>query len=119
VRGGVTLSGQVAYSSVDPGRSACHACDQHALEVSSDPRALATARALAELRARSENPTIGLFAALAGSLVAAEVLRYVTDFAPPAAAGQHWTLDQRTGAVSTRPWPRWPDCPTCALAPAR
>jgi molybdopterin-synthase adenylyltransferase len=108
---------QLIYYSVHPGHSSCRQCDQRA--VRDEPDASATAIARRRLReVRATNGLIGPLAMQVGSLLAYEVLRYITGFEPPRAAGAYVKLDLRTGLV-----PKWepftadPDCPICALAP--
>jgi molybdopterin/thiamine biosynthesis adenylyltransferase len=116
IRGGMSGS-RLLYFSVDPGRSACMACRDR---VRTTERAQSgTAGAAARLNARVErvNPAIGPVAALVGSLVAMEALRYLTGFQPPYAAGRTVLIDVRDGcAQSLEPWPRDPDCALCTYA---
>lgn len=118
VRGGM-LPTRVVYWSVDPGRSACYSCALRADATASRGAGTASAaRGLAQ-RLPTVNRGIGPVASLAGSLVALEALRYLTGFAPPAAAGRFRMVDFRDGVSETEEsWPRDPDCAACAAVPA-
>lgn len=116
VVGGATRT-LLSYMSVDPGRSACLAC-----EFSQQPEAGTGAAAAEDLvhGMRTTNPLIGPVAMQVGSLIALEGLRYLTGFQEPLAAGARVRLDLREGLAGSRvPFPEVPDCPVCALAPAR
>jgi molybdopterin/thiamine biosynthesis adenylyltransferase len=114
VRGGM-LPTRVVYWSVDPGRSACYSCALRAdaaLATQGSSTASVARRLAPQLPA--VNRGIGPVASLVGSLVAMEALRYLTGFAPPAAAGRFRVVDFRGGVTETEhPWPRDPDCATC------
>ena len=63
------------------------------------------------------NRANGPSAALIGSLVAFEALRYLTGYEQPYAAGAEVTLSVSAGGEQRRePWPRNPDCALCAAA---
>jgi molybdopterin-synthase adenylyltransferase len=115
VRGGMYAQ-RLAYLSVDPGRSACLACDQQEL-AATGPELGVTPERLATGLDRV-NRGIGPVASMVGGLVAMEALRYLTRFAPPVAAGRQRFVDFATGDQETRVWTRWPGCPVCATAPA-
>jgi hypothetical protein len=66
------------------------------------------------------NRAVGPAAALVGSLVAFEALRYLTRYEPPYAAGATVHVDIANGCQQRRePWPVDPDCPLCRLARER
>jgi molybdopterin/thiamine biosynthesis adenylyltransferase len=116
VRGGM-LARNLVYWSVDPGRSACLACQKHEASAADETEA-ALADKLTGLR--RVNRGIGPIASMAGAMVAMEALRYLTGFAPPIAAGRRRFTDFVTGAEEVRTWERWPDCPVCqTVAPRR
>jgi molybdopterin/thiamine biosynthesis adenylyltransferase len=121
VRGGMTGS-QLIYFSVDPGRSGCYECRVHAygdgkgIASTVLPPAAVTAQRLSA-RIPRVNRANGPSAALIGSLVAFEALRYLTGYEPPYAAGAEVLLDVSAGGAQRRePWPRNPDCALCAAA---
>jgi molybdopterin/thiamine biosynthesis adenylyltransferase len=116
VRGGVT--GTAAnYFSVHPGRSACLACRLRADEKVLTGAGADGASARMAAEAARVNRAVGPMAALAGSLVALEVARYLTGFEPPAAAGTSVTVDVAGGPrVDRSPWPADPSCALCARA---
>jgi molybdopterin/thiamine biosynthesis adenylyltransferase len=105
VGGGVLWAQGILYS-VDPGRSACRRCfPQESASVVGGER---TNRATA--------PT----AALTASLITLEVLRYLTGFAAPVAAGSVWTADAASGRVSRAlSVARDPACPVCGAVAAQ
>jgi molybdopterin/thiamine biosynthesis adenylyltransferase len=117
VRGGM-FGSELIYFSVHPGHSPCWACRRSAAEAESREPAGVGMR-LADSRGRV-NAGIGPAAALVGSLVAFETLRYLTGFQPPVAAGAtvHVSL-AGDRAQRTEPWPADPDCRLCAAAPGR
>ncbi|HET8660598.1 MAG TPA: ThiF family adenylyltransferase [Micromonosporaceae bacterium] len=123
VRGGMTGS-QLLYFSVDPGRSACYECRVHAYGDGQAPATVelsATAATAQRLSARLPrvNRANGPSAALVGSLVAFEALRYLTGYEPPYAAGAEVLVDVADGCTQRRePWPRNPDCLLCTRAAA-
>ncbi|WP_415952499.1 HesA/MoeB/ThiF family protein [Streptomyces sp. KLOTTS4A1] len=116
VAGGATHT-MVTYVSVNPGVSPCMACEL------SDMPPEGTSSAAAEDLVHSmqtTNPLIGAVAMQIGSLITLESLRYLTGFQEPVAAGVRHRLDLREGLAATQvPFPDVPDCPVCALAPAR
>ncbi|MGH3662267.1 MAG: HesA/MoeB/ThiF family protein [Micromonosporaceae bacterium] len=122
VRGGMSGS-QLLYFSVDPGRSACHACRAAAYgddgaTASQLPRQAERARQLSSQLDRL-NRGIGPAAALVGSLVAFEALRYLTGFQPPYGAGADVIVEVADGCQQRKePWPADPDCQLCAAARA-
>lgn len=107
----------LSYISVNPGVSPCLACEFSQRPVEG------TAAAAAEdivYGMRTTNPLIGPLAMQVGSLIALESLRYLTGFQEPLAAGARIRIDLRDGLAGSRvPFPDVPDCPVCALAPAR
>ncbi|MCX0241881.1 HesA/MoeB/ThiF family protein [Streptomyces drozdowiczii] len=116
VVGGATRT-LLSYMSVDPGMSACLAC-----EFSQRPEEGTGAAAAEDLvhGMRTTNPLIGPVAMQIGSLIALEGLRYLTGFQQPLAAGARIRLDLREGMAGSRiPFNKDPDCPVCALAPVR
>jgi len=112
VRAGMWVTEGLVWS-VEPGRSACLSC----------PTPLDTneelAREEAGLRlfatAAGGNRGIGPVAGLLGSLVAFEVLRYLTRFEPPAYAGATLHIDFAAGCATRLdgPWTRDPACEVC------
>lgn len=91
------------YESVWPGHSGCLAClvlgERFALEPIN----------------RATGPSVSIV----GGLMALEAMRYLTGYAPPAAAARSWIVDFETGAVSEAVrWGRSPQCPVCADIPA-
>jgi molybdopterin/thiamine biosynthesis adenylyltransferase len=121
VRGGMAGS-RLIYYSVDPGRSACFACRVAAYGNGSDvlPAALSGTSAVAQrLSARLPrvNRAIGPAAALIGSLVAFEAVRYLTGYEPPFGAGADVMIDVTGGCQQRREeWPRDPACTVCSSA---
>ncbi len=114
VAGGMTRT-QLIYFSVDPGRSACLRCDESDIPDPAEHSSAAVAHRLTR-RLRLANGLTGPMAMQVGSLVAYEVMRYLTGIEPPRAAGCRVVLDVRDGLVPTWvPFPRDPDCPACAL----
>ncbi|GAB2571529.1 ThiF family adenylyltransferase [Streptomyces capparidis] len=108
---------QLNYVSVDPGNSACLACDD--VDRPDPATTGGIARALNEGTQRS-NPLIAPIAMQVGSLIAYEAMRYLTGFEPPRAAGTRVVLDLKTGLTPEwQPFTRNPDCPVCAQAPLR
>ncbi|MFY1616298.1 HesA/MoeB/ThiF family protein [Micromonospora sp. WMMD736] len=123
IRGGM-IGSQLIYFSVDPGRSACYECRVRAYGDGRGTQASVlepTAMTAQRLSARIPrlNRANGPSAALVGSLVAFEALRYLTGYEPPYAAGAEVLVDLSAGCRPKRePWPRDPDCATCAMADA-
>lgn len=124
VRAGVPLVGggasrtQMTYYSVDPGVSSCLACERFERAEEGSTAAAAESAVLGDLRVT--NPLIGPVSMHTGSLMALEVLRYLTRFQEPVAAGRRHVIDLLDGmAREVTPFPEVPDCPVCALAPAR
>lgn len=119
IRGGM-LGTQLVYYSVDPGRSPCLACWQADLDREvAVPGAASVAIRLGETRPRI-NRGIGPAAALIGSLVGFEALRYLTRYEEPYAAGARVYLETSDGCRQWRePWPADPDCALCAAAGQR
>ncbi|MEU4513972.1 ThiF family adenylyltransferase [Nonomuraea wenchangensis] len=116
VLGGANRS-QLMYLSVDPGRTACLACDYADRPVGDDPEAVAY-RIVENMKL--SNPLTGPMAMQVGSLLALEAQRYLTGFEPPRAAGYRVTLDLREGLTPEwRPLPADPECQVCRLAPPR
>ncbi|MEU4570944.1 ThiF family adenylyltransferase [Nonomuraea sp. NPDC023979] len=115
VAGGMTRT-QLIYFSVDPGRSACLRCDESDLPGPEERTSAGVAHRLTR-GLQLANGLTGPMAMQVGSLVAYEVMRYLTGVEPPRAAGARVVLDLRDGLVPVRvPFPRDPDCPACALA---
>ncbi|MGW5483705.1 ThiF family adenylyltransferase [Streptosporangium sandarakinum] len=116
VLGGANRS-QLMYLSVDPGRTACLACDYADRPAEDGPEGVAYR--IAE-NMKLSNPLTGPMAMQVGSLLAFEAQRYLTGYEPPRAAGFRVTLDLRQGLVPEwQPLPRNPECPVCRLAPPR
>ncbi|MFJ2030857.1 HesA/MoeB/ThiF family protein [Streptosporangium sp. NPDC087985] len=116
VLGGANRS-QLMYLSVDPGRTACLACDyaDQPAEGSSERIAYRIAENM-----KLSNPLTGPMAMQVGSLLAFEAQRYLTGYEPPRAAGFRVTLDLREGLVPEwQPLPKNPECPVCLQAPPR
>jgi molybdopterin/thiamine biosynthesis adenylyltransferase len=114
IRGGM-IARRLLYWSVDPGRSACLACQGHEQDIAGQADDV-PADQQAELQ--RVNRGIGPVASMTGAMVAMEALRYLTGFAPPIAAGKMRFFDFATGAEEVKAWQRWPDCPVCRAAPA-
>jgi molybdopterin/thiamine biosynthesis adenylyltransferase len=118
VRAGMWVTEGLVWS-VDPGRSACLSC----------PTPLDTGEELAREQAgvrlfgtaAGGNRGIGPVAGLLGSLVAFEVLRYLTRFEPPAYAGASFHIDFAAGCATRLdgPWTRDPACEVCGDARVR
>ena len=103
----------VAYSSVDPGRSACHACMSR---ISAERAGEARGATERELLRRLDRPngSIGPMATLAGGLVALEAVRYLTGMQPPQAAGARLVMDLRDGLTPRcTEFHRLADCVVC------
>jgi molybdopterin/thiamine biosynthesis adenylyltransferase len=115
VRGGM-IARRLLYWSVDPGRSACLACQGHAQSIADQADGV-PAEQQAELQ--RVNRGIGPVASMVGAMVAMEAMRYLTGFAAPIAAGRVHFIDFATGAEEVQAWEPWPDCPVCQAAPAR
>jgi molybdopterin/thiamine biosynthesis adenylyltransferase len=65
-------------------------------------------------RPKTTNRGIGPVATLIGSLIALEVLRYLSGFAEPISAGKLWLVDFATGQTALGDeWERLPDCQVC------
>ncbi|MEW9556202.1 ThiF family adenylyltransferase [Nonomuraea sp. NPDC050783] len=115
VAGGMTRT-QLIYFSVDPGRSACLRCDESDLPGPEERTSAGVAHRLAR-GLQLSNGLTGPMAMQVGSLIAYEVMRYLTGVEPPRAAGGRVVLDLRDGLVPAWvPFSRDPDCPACALA---
>jgi molybdopterin/thiamine biosynthesis adenylyltransferase len=108
---------EIVYWSVDPGISPCYECAEHGLRGNTVPGSNAE-RALVAASTRMSRG-IGPGASTLGSLVSLEAMRYLTGFAPPAAAGVYRRLDICTASERTVAWERWPDCPVCTRARRR
>jgi hypothetical protein len=110
-----------AVWSVDPGRSACLACEQRQGLSDADADADAeVATVLAGLRLHATRPRtnrgIGPIAGLLGALGAFELLRYLTRYEPPAYTANPLFIDFAAGcATRQQGWPRdprrWPRRP--------
>jgi molybdopterin/thiamine biosynthesis adenylyltransferase len=118
VRGGMGV--QSHFVSVDPGRSACVECSNMVMfEEQADGGTASVKWRLFE-RFDQQNRGVGPIAGHIGSLMAMEGLRYLTGFAPPAAAGAMHTFDLSDGGVERIiPWTARPNCPVCAVAGTR
>jgi molybdopterin-synthase adenylyltransferase len=121
VRGGMLVTEGIVWS-VDPGRSACYTCARTDFdrEVDGGGPELDEQRAGQRLYATkvSTNRGIGPVAGLLGSLVAFELLRYLTGFEPPTYAGRPLLIDFAGGCGTRRlDWSRNPACPACGSAP--
>lgn len=121
VRAGMYVTEGVVWS-VQPGASACLACVPHLDEPSVALARLAAEPDLAEqlaglalYRSRPRmNRGAGPVAGLLGSLVAFELMRYLTGFEPPQYAGRPLTVDFAAGcAMRQADWSRHPACPVC------
>lgn len=115
VRGGMVGS-EIHYFSVAPNRSACWACRAaaHAQELTGDDADSAANRLSAEFPRL--NRGIGPAATMLGALVSFEVMRYLTDFEKPYAAGALVRVALVDGISHRRePWPQDPGCRLCAL----
>ena len=103
------------YCSVDPGTSACWQClGTHRLNLQRQTGGAEPARIM---RGARVNRGIGPVTTMLGSLVALEVMRYLTGIVAPVAAGCYRIIDFAGDCtISTDPWPRDPDCAVCAGA---
>lgn len=116
VRGGIHVTQGVVWS-VNPGVSGCLRCSQNAAPGDDDEARELSAAALFRSKPRA-NRGIGPVAGLLGALCAFEVLRYLTDFEPPAYAARPLLIDF-ANACATRNdigWQRDPRCATCGDA---
>lgn len=87
------------YESIWPGHSACLACLVMGERFTLEPINRAT------------GPSVSVV----GGLMALEAMRYLSGYAPPAAAACSWIVDFPTGEVSVAVrWGRSPRCPVCA-----
>jgi molybdopterin-synthase adenylyltransferase len=111
VSGGTTAR-HARYWSVNPGRSACYSCSQ----LHKQPPAEHWA-GLAGLEA--VNRATGPVVSLATGLIAMEALRYLSGYAPPAAAGRCVYVDLVTGEQVAEQWASHPDCPACPAGTRR
>jgi molybdopterin/thiamine biosynthesis adenylyltransferase len=116
VRGGMA-GRSLGYFSVAPGNSACLVCRAGAYRAVAACSDVTGAAARLAARGPRVNRGIGPVAALLGSLVTLEVLRYLTGFEPPYAAGADVFVEVG-GEIQQRrePWPADPTCPVCARA---
>jgi molybdopterin/thiamine biosynthesis adenylyltransferase len=117
VRGGM-LGSELTYFSVDPGRSPCLACwKKQRYDVDASAATVEAVGIRLSAGLPRVNPGIGPAAALIGSLVAFEALRYLTGYEPPYAAGAQVYLEIAGGCQQRRePWPDDPECPLCRRA---
>ncbi|MBR7838298.1 ThiF family adenylyltransferase [Actinospica durhamensis] len=108
---------QLAYWSVDPGRSACRRCATtgNAARMGDLAGLLGRLSADRPVANRSTGPVV---MQLMG-MVTLEIMRYLTRFAEPVSAGRYHIVDLTTGRLTELPWEPVPDCPTCAKAPTR
>jgi molybdopterin/thiamine biosynthesis adenylyltransferase len=113
IRGGM-IARRLLYWSVDPGRSACLACQGHEQSLAGQADGVPPDQ---QADLQRINRGIGPVASMTGAMVAMEALRYLTGFAPPIAAGKMRFIDFATGAEEVKAWQRWPDCPVCLTAP--
>jgi hypothetical protein len=109
---------------VDPGRSACYACRINAYGDGIDTKAsvLSEHQMIAQQLSAAVprvNRAAGPAAALIGSLVAFEAMRYLTGYEPPYGAGADVLVEITNGCVQRKePWPADPGCEVCAAARA-
>ncbi|OLF07410.1 hypothetical protein BLA60_28030 [Actinophytocola xinjiangensis] len=121
IRGGMSGS-RLVYFSVRPGVSACYACRITAYGDGIDraPTVLDGRQAVAQRLSAAVprvNRAVGPAAALIGSLVAFEAMRYLTGYEPPFGAGADVLVEVTGGCAQRREeWPRDPGCPVCARA---
>jgi molybdopterin-synthase adenylyltransferase len=124
IRGGMSGS-RLIYFSVRPGESACYACRITAYGGAADgidhpPTVLTGNQAVAQRLSEAiprVNRAVGPAAALIGSLVAFEAMRYLTGYEPPYGAGADVLVEVTGGCEQRREeWPRDPDCAVCARA---
>lgn len=112
VRGGVSPF-EVRYSSVDPGRSACLTCIDHAVGERLPGERRAVELDLVSRLPRANGSTAPM-AGIAGSLIALEVARFLTGFQAPQAAGAVVSMDLRDGFTPrVDRFDRVPSCPDC------
>jgi hypothetical protein len=78
---------------VVPGRTACHACSERALE-----RRFPLYASLKAVRTATPRPatTLGPASGLIGTIIASEVMHALTGALPPATIGRAWLIDLRT-----------------------
>ncbi|MFF8939128.1 HesA/MoeB/ThiF family protein [Streptomyces paradoxus] len=116
VRAGISGS-RLGYFSVAPGSSPCLACAQKAdTEIASGARTDAAASRLSG-RLPQVNRAIGPVAGLLGAMAAFELLRYVTRYETPHAAGAHVFWDATDHLAQRRqPFPADPHCRLCRHA---
>jgi molybdopterin/thiamine biosynthesis adenylyltransferase len=113
VRAGITGS-RLGYFSVDPDRGPCFACRQRGVEEAAGGFGIDAAATRLSSRITARNTAIGPVAGLLGSLVAFEVLRYLTRFEAPHAAGADIFMDASNGLEQRREvWQGRPDCELC------
>ena len=95
---------------VVPGETACAECLELALREENP-----LYDELERLRSRSERPlaTLGPASGIVGSVIATEVLHFITGLAAPATAGHVWTLDLRTLASDRIAVERRAGCAAC------
>lgn len=113
VRGGMWVTQGLVWS-VDPGRSACRRCAQ-AAGATADQQTEAELAQMAMFASKPRlNRGIGPVAGLLGALCAFEVLRYLTEFEPPAYAGRMLAIDFANGCA-TEFLPGIERSPTCTV----
>ncbi len=119
VRAGISGS-RLGYFSVDPGNSPCLACSQKAdTEIASGAGIDAAATRLSG-KLPQVNRAIGPVAGLLGSMAAFELLRYVTRYEAPQAAGVHVFWDAANHLAQRRkPFQADSHCRLCQQARMR
>ncbi|MFF8789598.1 HesA/MoeB/ThiF family protein [Streptomyces sp. NPDC015125] len=119
VRGGVSGS-RLVYFSVDPGHSPCLACIRKSEEEAAAGSAIEASVNRLSSQLSFLNRAIGPVTGLLGSVVAFELLRYVTRYEEPQAAGTWVTWDAANGLAQRRePWRADPGCHLCRRARQR
>jgi molybdopterin/thiamine biosynthesis adenylyltransferase len=116
VRAGITGS-RLGYFSVDPGNSPCYACHRRTVEDAAGGSGVDAAATRLSSRIAERNTAIGPVAGLLGALVAFELLRYLTRFEAPHAAGANIFMDASNRLEQRREaWQADPECGLCQHA---
>ncbi|MEV8037808.1 ThiF family adenylyltransferase [Streptomyces sp. NPDC086182] len=119
VRAGISGS-RLVYFSVDPGHSPCLACARKTDEEIAASTGIDASASRLSSQLPTVNRAIGPVAGLLGSMVAFELLRYVTRYEEPQAAGTRVFWDATDGLAQRRqPWRADPGCHLCHQARER
>ncbi|MDG4857110.1 ThiF family adenylyltransferase [Streptomyces sp. T-3] len=104
----------------DPGRTPCFACVQRTTHEELPWYAEASRYMTEHLATGTFNPCTAPVAGLLGSMVALDVVKYLTKVADPAALGRRLMVDLARMEVSySEEKPRRSDCPVCGHLPTR